>query len=531
MLKYFLFVFVFLLNCKFEQKKGLIIFDLINSNESTNTNSQTAENPTPQIPNSPMPQETVATPTFSPIGGTYTTDQTVSINTTTVGALIYYTTDGSTPTTSSTLYSSPVSIAGNGTSITIKAIAVKSGMLDSAIASDTWTIIYNQVATPIFSPTAGHYTSPQTITISTSTPLATLYYTTDGSTPTTSSTLYTTGIHIWHLAGKILKAFGVKTGLLDSNVATATYSYPSLKTNQTNCWDILGNPTSCSSTGQDGELQKGVARSYTDNGDGTITDNATGLIWQKCSIGQTGLGCSGIASTFTWSSAVSQCTSLTLAGKSWRLPNVEELQTLLDYNSNNPTINSTYFPNTFASSYWSISEYPFAPTTNAWFISFQYGDIDADGKGSARYVRCVSGTQKEYHNNFTDNGNGTVTDNVTGLVWQKCSLGQTNDATCSGSATTVTWNTALTYCNTLTLAGRTWRLPNVNELFSLVHKTKNTSPVIETIYFPNTESSNYWTSTTYLNFPFLTWVVSFLNGEVWGYGKPWNSVVRCVSDP
>ena len=54
-----------------------------------------------------------------------------------------------------------------------------------------------------------------------------------------------------------------------------------LKTGQTNCWDSLGAPITCAGTGQDGELQKGAARSYTDNGDGTITDNTTGLMWEK----------------------------------------------------------------------------------------------------------------------------------------------------------------------------------------------------------------------------------------------------------
>lgn len=532
-LKYCISVLVFLLTCKFEQKKALLIFDLAINEEVASSSTSTTENFNTN-PITTTTQETVATPTFFPVGGTYNTDQNIVISTTTTGASIYYTTDGSVPTTSSTLYSSPVSIAGNGTTVTIKAIAVKSGMLDSAIASDTWTIIYNQVASPVFSPAQGHYTSPQTITISTSTPLATLYYTTDGSTPTTSSTLYTSGIHIWHLAGKILKAFGVKTGLLDSNVASATYSYFPLKTNQTNCWDIMGNPLACGLTRQDGDLQMGITRSYTDNGDGTITDNTTGLIWQKCSIGQTSPSCTGTASTFQWSSAASQCTSLTLAGKTWRLPNVEELQTLVDYGNNNPAIDTTYFPNNPTGAFWTISEH--APSFNifAWFVSFQYGDVAYSSKTNNFYIRCVSGLEKEYSPNFTDNGDGTITDNTTGLIWQKCSWGQTNDATCSGTALTTHWSPALAYCNTLTLAGRTWRLPNVNELFSLLHKTKSTAPLIEeTTYFPNipTMSPYYWSSTSYLNYTASAWSTSFGNGATQGYGKTFNLYTRCVSDP
>ncbi len=226
MLKFILILIIILINCKFENKKSFLVFDLLTS-ESTNQGLQQ------ETIN--LSLEVVATPTFSPPGGNYSDDQNVVIHTTTVNASIYYTTYGTEPTPSSNLYSSPISIAGDGTSITIKAIAVQSGMQNSNIASDTWTIQYNKVATPVFSPSQGYYTSPQTITITTSTTGASIYYTTDGSNPNISSMLYSSGIPIWHLAGKILKAFGVKTGLLDSNIATAVYSYPPLKTNQTNC--------------------------------------------------------------------------------------------------------------------------------------------------------------------------------------------------------------------------------------------------------------------------------------------------------
>jgi len=80
------------------------------------------------------------TPVFSPIPGTYSSDQQVSLSTTTEGAVIYYTTDGSVPTTGSTAYSSPIPVTGNGTTVTIKAIAVKSGMKNSSVASGTFTI-------------------------------------------------------------------------------------------------------------------------------------------------------------------------------------------------------------------------------------------------------------------------------------------------------------------------------------------------------------------------------------------------------
>lgn len=72
---------------------------------------------------------------------------------------------------------------------------------------------------------------------------------------------------------------------------------------------------------------------------------------------------------------------------------------------------------------------------------------------------------------FVDNGDGTVTDMVNYLRWQKCSMGQNNDATCSGMATTALWQAALFYCGNLSLAGKpvgSRRLPNINELLSIV---------------------------------------------------------------
>ena len=92
---------------------------------------------------------------------------------------------------------------------------------------------------------------------------------------------------------------------------------------------------------------------------------------------------------------------------------------------------------------------------------------------------------------YTDNGNGTVTDNLTGLMWKKCSEGQNNDSTCSGTALIYTWEDALTQCENLSFAGYTdWRLPNKRELFSIVH-FGTYAPAINTTYFPNTQSALY----------------------------------------
>jgi hypothetical protein len=131
---------------------------------------------------------TVATPTFSPGGGTYSSAQSVAISDSTSGATIYYTTNGSTPTTSSTVYSGPISVS-SGT-VTIEAIGAKSGDSNSSVASATYTISSGggSEPAPAFSEPGGTYTKEVHVRISDSDSGASIYYTTDGSTPTQNST-------------------------------------------------------------------------------------------------------------------------------------------------------------------------------------------------------------------------------------------------------------------------------------------------------------------------------------------------------
>ncbi len=130
---------------------------------------------------------------------------------------------------------------------------------------------------------------------------------------------------------------------------------------------------------------------------------------------------------------------------------------------------------------------------------------------------------------YTDNGDGTVTDTLSGLVWQKCSMGQTNDATCSGTATTATWQNSLNYCKNLTLAGKTWRLPSVNELKTIIDRGQAAAPFIDQTAFPGTVATYYWSASTYVPFPTDAWYVYFTTGVV-NYNNKTNSYyVRCVS--
>jgi RHS repeat-associated protein len=160
----------------------------------------------------------VASPTFTPAAGTYAAAQSVAITSTTSGASIRYTTDGSTPTsTTGTLYSGPITVSVN---TTINAIAYKTGMGDSTVATAAYAIT---VASPTFTPAAGTYTSIQTVTINSATSGASIRYTTDGSTPTsTTGTVYSAPLTVD--SSMTIKAIAYKTGMADSSVASAAYT-------------------------------------------------------------------------------------------------------------------------------------------------------------------------------------------------------------------------------------------------------------------------------------------------------------------
>ena len=162
------------------------------------------------------------TPTFSPAAGTYTTAQSVTISDGSSGAAIYYTTNGTTPTTSSTKYTGAISVSA---SETIEAIAVASGSTNSAVATAAYTIA-SVLPTPTFSPVAGTYTTTQSVIISDGSSGATIYYTTNGTTPTTSSTKYTGAISV--SASETIKAIAVASGYTNSAVATAAYTIASV---------------------------------------------------------------------------------------------------------------------------------------------------------------------------------------------------------------------------------------------------------------------------------------------------------------
>jgi hypothetical protein len=160
--------------------------------------------------------ETVATPTASPEAGNFNEAQTVTLSCTTDGATIYYTIDGSNPTITSTLYSSAISIE---VTTTVKAIAFKENMNDSGILTAVYAL---RPVTPTATPIAGTFKEAQSVTLSCTTENTTIYYTTDGSTPSNSSTEYTAPITIGLTS--TLKAVAVKEGWSNSEMLIAEYT-------------------------------------------------------------------------------------------------------------------------------------------------------------------------------------------------------------------------------------------------------------------------------------------------------------------
>ena len=241
--------------------------------------------------------------------------------------------------------------------------------------------------------------------------------------------------------------------------------------------------------------------SFTDNADGTITDNITGLMWQKTDGGE-----------MTFENATTYCNNLVLAGYSdWRLPTGIELYSINNLGHLNPALNTVYFTLTQAE-YWWTSEVRVDDASKIWLVNAG-GGIGAHAKtetvsagGSRKFhVRAVrkpiTTTFSVAH--FTDNGNETVTDNFTGLTWQKIQ-----------APNTFTWEEALTYANNLLLAEKTdWRLPNIKELQSL-NDPSLSKPSFNKTFFPNCLSGNYWSATSMQNAPVKAWDINIEYGIV-----------------
>ena len=279
--------------------------------------------------------------------------------------------------------------------------------------------------------------------------------------------------------------------------------------------------------------------SFTAKGD-IVIDNNTQLTWEADNAGG-----------MIMSEAQEYCRNLDKGGYSdWRIPSIKELQTIILYRNSKPATDTSLFkgiPVLGPAGFWAGPVLQVDNNTNTgWHIGFPDGHVmlySADGYKNTRCVRSDGGQYLIAQ--LSDNGNGTVADAQTELVWQQ------------QTAPAMNWEAALNYCEKLSLGGRDdWRLPNHKELISVADYTRM-SPAIDPAKFPETNTNSfYWTSTsdvtpegsklghTFLRAPQrnekatelikihneMAWGVSFNEGGSWRYHKSGEYYVRCVAN-
>ena len=303
--------------------------------------------------------------------------------------------------------------------------------------------------------------------------------------------------------------FSLSLSLLSASgaggAATAAVPFPLPDTGQTNRYtQTFGEDSDFSASGP----------AYADNSDGTVTDSVTGLMWQKTDGGE-----------MTWEQAKEYAGNLQLGGhRDWRLPTSLELFSILNHEANRPAMNTGFFTRTEAEYWWTDS--PRADDGSKVRVVNAGGGIGAHAKnqtvsaGGERpfHVRCVRGDSRcGAGPELKDNGDGTVTDQRTGLVWQKV-----------GANRGMTWEEALKYCESLRLTGRDdWRLPNIKELRS-VSDDRKVQPSLDKAFFPEAQVAYYWSSTSQCNRPERAWFVDFQTGLVSYADKPEQHLVLAV---
>ena len=348
--------------------------------------------------------------------------------------------------------------------------------------------------------------------------------------------------HALPYVGSILLLSTIGSAFLPSTGNAQATQYPIVDTGQATCYDGNGSTIPCPATGnafsgQDAQYT-GSIPSYTDNGDGTITDNVTGLMWQR-SADTDGDGDIDAADKLSYSAAGSYCDNLALASHSdWRLPDIKQLYSLIDFTGTDPS----GFNGTDTST--------LTPFIDTGYFDFGYGDtsageriIDAQYASSTRYVSttmngaetmfgvnfadgrikgypltmpgpvnaektffviCARGNSSYGANSFVDNGDGTITDSASELMWTQ-----------ADSATGLNWQEALAWVEAQNAANylgySDWRLPNAKELQSIVDYSRSPdttdSAAIDPLFNATAivneagqrDYPSYWSSTTHVN--------------------------------
>lgn len=326
-------------------------------------------------------------------------------------------------------------------------------------------------------------------------------------------------------------------------------------TGQTTCYNAEGNVlNSCPSPGHlffgEDAQYAGPARSYTKLDEAgndlpesapswaMVRDNVTGLIWEAKEAKDDTLNYANLHDAdneYSWCDTdpdtnggdqgtcgenntkdfLAALNGLAFGGhKDWRVPTIKELVTLIDYGRYNPSIDTTYFPQTL-SIYWSSTTTEHYAGT-VWLGNFYIGGTGSSYKSNYYQVRAVRGGQIQPEDRFIVSTDGdTVTDTVTCLEWQR-------------ATNSMDWENALAYAENLFLGRHDdWRLPNINELRSIVDYSR--SYAIDNTAFPDTMGEGYWSSTTSANYTNIAYAVHFAAGyDVLDHNKSYIYFMRAV---
>jgi hypothetical protein len=292
-----------------------------------------------------------------------------------------------------------------------------------------------------------------------------------------------------------------------------TMPYHIVGTGQTKCYDDRGEiappKPGQSFFGQDAQ-HPGPMANYKDNSDGTISDLNTDLMWVKAR-GQ----------KMTWDAAVAGAGACRVGNHTdWRMPTIKELYSLINFTGgfhfraadSKPYLDAKFFDFVYGdeskgergidSQDWSATQY-IAKTMDGnptvFGVNFADGRIKGypkqfpGGRDAMMYVRYVRGNPLYGKNDFHDNGDGSVADRATGLMWSKADSGKG-----------LNWEQSLAYAANLKLAGHAdWRLPNAKELQSIVDYTRipASDPMFQITKLSDGEYPFFWSSTTHLDGP------------------------------
>ncbi len=266
-------------------------------------------------------------------------------------------------------------------------------------------------------------------------------------------------------------------------LAFAAYKLPD--TGQQVCYQTTSPYTQidCPTTGQDGAYIINPL-SFVDNGNGTVTDNNTGLMWQQNyqSVNNWYVA-AGVYDAMHNSETQSTCSSVTDGTyNNWRLPTLKELMSILDLSGAYPApaINHAFLCASDGN-YWAKTDNTTPQSVD--FISAIYFSSDNPTPSDNYYVRCVRDpvVGPPVRQKLVNSLEGLVTDTSTGLMWPKASQGLMD------------LSTAFTHCEALVLGGhQDWRLPNIKELESWLDAART----LNTDFFPGASTEEYWTSTT-----------------------------------